>query len=190
MPAMAGGGVHPIAVEPEGVATIARSRVCGTSRPVPESMGDMPISAVAATSGHRIARVGFLKAEGPICACLGLRGRNGSTANWYDWGHRGLLHVPRELRHAVREHGDHPVLPTAALAAASKRAGYSACCCLPVARFVCLINCGLGRLRAGGSSNRAVRRCACYIRSAPYAKRPSLALQNESELWKGFRYEG
>src|SRR6267378_1671328 len=33
---------------PEGVATIARSRVCGTSRPVAESTGDMPISAVSA----------------------------------------------------------------------------------------------------------------------------------------------
>ena len=42
------------AVEPEGVATIARSRVCGTSRPVAESTGDMPISAVSASSGHLI----------------------------------------------------------------------------------------------------------------------------------------
>src|SRR5437016_11711871 len=55
MPAMSGGGVHPIAVEPEGVATIARSRVCGTSRPVAESTGDMPISAVPATSGRPTA---------------------------------------------------------------------------------------------------------------------------------------
>ncbi len=61
---MSGGGVHPIAVEPEGVATIARSRVCGTSRAVAESTGDMPISAVSASSRHSQVRYAFLKAAG------------------------------------------------------------------------------------------------------------------------------
>src|SRR6266566_3441024 len=63
------------AVEPEGVATIARSRVCGTSRPVAESTGDMPISAVSATSGHPSATHGPVagRFEPPRQCTIGVR---------------------------------------------------------------------------------------------------------------------
>src|SRR5438552_10431347 len=56
------------AVEPEGVATIARSRVCGTSRAVAESTGDMPISAVSANTRHTKMKAACSKADYRGCS--------------------------------------------------------------------------------------------------------------------------